>query len=496
MHFRGSGILNHVTSLPSPYGTGDLGPAAYRFIDFLAEAQQTYWQVLPLNPVHGIFGFSPYSSSSAFAGNSLLISPERLAAKGFLQNRDLPDSQPGDQADFPLAKHLRDKLFSRVFPAFRKGENRLLFERFCRDQAHWLDDYALFRVLKQNHAGKPWHHWPQALRDRHPDALKKIRHSLHQELEEVKILQYLFFSQWSSLKHYAYTKQIRLIGDLPLYVAHDSADVWAHPELFYLGEDRKASLVSGSPAGIFNPQGQRWGHPLYRWDANREQDYCWWRARLKHNLSLYDWLRLDHFQGFFRYWSIPASAKIALAGHWMPGPGREFFQCASRRLTHLPFIAEDLGEITLDTREAMHTYGLPGMRPLTFAFNESLATSPFALHNLERNTVVYTGTHDLNTLRGWFETEASRKQKTLLSRYLGRKVTADTVAPLMIQMAMMTVADTVIIPLQDILGLGADARMNRPGTLKGNWIWRFRSDRLTQETASTLADWTELYGRS
>lgn len=495
MHFRGSGILNHVTSLPSLYGTGDLGPEAYRCIDFLAEARQAYWQMLPLNPAHGIFGFSPYSSSSAFAGNTLLISPELLVTDGYLKTWDLPEGLPVNQADFSRARHLREKLFTRVFSAFRKGENGYFFKRFCREQAHWLDDYALFCVLKHNHGGKPWHHWPQEFRDRHPDALVRARAVFNQELEEVKILQYLFFSQWQALKNHARTKQVRLIGDLPLYVAHDSADVWAHPELFYLDEDRKASLVSGSPAGLFNLQGQRWGHPLYHWDANRARNYRWWMDRLEHNLNLYDWLRLDHFQGFFRFWAIPASAKTALAGHWVPGPGMEFFRQATRRLTRLPFIAEDLGEITPDTRETMRIFGIPGMRPLIFAFDESIAKSPFAIHNLDRNTVVYTGTHDLNTLRGWFEADASRKQKTLLSRYLGRKVTAETVAPVMIQMAMMTVADTVIIPLQDVLGLGADARMNRPGTQKGNWNWRMETGQLTPEIAVKLASWTELYGR-
>lgn len=495
MHFRGSGILNHITSLPSPYGTGDLGPEAYRFIDFLAQARQTYWQILPLNPVHSIFGFSPYSSSSAFAGNTLLISPEWLVKDGYLKNCGLPASSPAGPANFLQARQLREKLVPKTFACFQKGENRFLFEHFCREQAFWLDDYALFAVLKKSRAGKPWHHWPPELRDRHPNALKKTRTFFHQELEEVKLHQFLFFSQWHALKNYARMKQIRLIGDLPLYVAHDSADVWAHPGLFYLDEARKASLVSGSPSSIFNPSGQRWGHPLYRWDANRDQGYHWWLERLEHNLTLYNWLRLDHFQGFFRYWSIPSSAKTALAGHWMPGPGRDFFRRVARRLTQLPFIAEDLGEITPDTRETMSAFGIPGMRPVTFAFDESLTNSPFAPHNLERNAVAYTGTHDLNTLRGWFETEASRQQKHLLFSYLGRKVTAETVVPALIQLAMMTVADTVITPLQDVLGLGSEARMNRPGTLKGNWVWRIREDQLTRDIAAKLADWTALYGR-
>ncbi|MBN1546876.1 MAG: 4-alpha-glucanotransferase [Syntrophaceae bacterium] len=495
MHFRGSGILNHVTSLPSPYGTGDLGPAAYRFVDFLAQARQTYWQVLPLNPVHGVFGFSPYSSSSAFAGNTLLISPERLAEEGFLKIKDLPDLLPLDQADFPHARQLREKLFLKVLPSFQKGENFYLFEQFCHNEAHWLDNYALFCVLKESQGGKPWHHWPEELRDRHPDALEKIRTSLHQELDAVKILQCLFFNQWRALKHYARMNQIRLIGDLPLYVAHDSADVWANPSLFYLDDDRKTSLVSGAPAGVFNPKGQRWGHPLYRWEANKEQGYRWWFDRLEHNLALYDRLRLDHFQGFFRFWAIPASAKSALAGHWMPGPGQDFFRQATRRLTQLPLIAEDLGEITPDTRETMAAFEIPGVRPLTFAFGQFMPESPFAPHNLSRNNVVYTGTHDSNSLRGWFETEASRTQKQQLSRYLGRKVTAKTVVAALIQLAMMTVADTVILPLQDVLGLGAEARMNRPGTHKGNWVWRHQQEFLTPEIAVRFAAWTKLYGR-
>ena len=496
MHFRGSGILNHITSLPSSYGTGDLGPEAYRFIDFLTQARQCYWQLLPLNPVHGIFGFSPYSSSSAFAGNTLLISPERLVAEGYLKKGELPDPLPFDQADFSKARQLREKLFVKVFSSFPKSARHHSFERFCREQAHWLDDYALFCVLKKSYGGKPWHHWPPEIRDRRPDALDKARAIFQRELEETKILQFLFFAQLHTLKSYAWAKQIHFIGDLPLYVAHDSADVWANPELFYLDEDRKAALVSGAPAGGWNPKGQRWGHPLYRWEVNRDQGYRWWVARLKHNLALYDRLRLDHFQGFFRLWAIPASAKTALAGHWMPGPGMNFFRRAGRCLPQLPFIAEDLGEITPDTRETMTTFGIPGMRPLPFAFDGSPAETPFAPHNLVGNIVVYTGTHDSNPIRGWYDTEASRSQKNLLNRYLGRKLTAETAAPALIQLAMMTVADTVIIPLQDVLGLGADARMNHPGTLKGNWIWRFREDQLIPETAKKLAGWAEMYGRT
>jgi 4-alpha-glucanotransferase len=495
MHFRGSGILNHVTSLPSPYGTGDLGPAAYRFIDFLAQARQAYWQVLPLNPVHSIFGFSPYSSSSTFAGNTLLISPEGLVAEGYLKAQDLPEPLPATQANFPHARQLREKLYPRIYAAFAKGDNRYLFQKFCKEQAYWLDDYALFRILKKSHRGKPWHQWPQELRDRRADALDNVTTIFHRELEIEKIQQYLFFTQWRALKCYAATRQIRLIGDLPLYVAHDSADVWSHPELFSLDENRQASLVSGAPAGIFEPQGQRWGHPLYCWDAIRDQGYHWWQQRLTHNLSLYDRLRLDHFQGFFRVWAIPASAKTALAGHWSPGPGAEFFHKLGRFLTQMPFIAEDLGVITPETRETMYFFRIPGMRPLIFAFDESLPANPFAPHNLERNCVVYTGTHDMPPVRTWFAAEASRIQKQLLSRYLGRKITAETAASALIQLAMMTVADTVILPLQDVLGLGAEARMNRPGTQKGNWIWRHTDTSLSPQNAARLAAWTKLYGR-
>lgn len=496
MNFRGSGVLNHVTSLPSPYGTGDLGPAAYRFIDFLAEARQCYWQVLPLNPVHSAYGFSPYSASSAFAGNTLLVSPESLVAEGYLKTGDLPAPFPSDPADFPRARRIRGKLFPKVLSSFQKGESRYAFKQFCRVQAPWLDDYALFCVLKKSYGGKPWHQWPPEMRERRPDALDKARAIFDRELEEIKILQFLFFNQWHALKNYARAKRIRLIGDLPLYVAHDSADVWSNPELFCLDEDRKSRMVSGAPGGAWNPMGQRWGHPLYRWDVMKRGGYAWWLARLEHNLSLYDRLRLDHFQGFFRYWAIPAAAKNALAGRWMPAPGMDFFRCASRCLPQLPFIAEDLGEITPDTRETMAIFKMPGMRPLTFAFDGSPAKSPFAPHHLVGNTVVYTGTHDSNSIRGWYETEASRSQKNLLNRYLGRKLTVETVSQALIQLALMTVADTVILPLQDVLGLGADARMNRPGTLKGNWLWRCREDQITRETAIKLAGWTELYGRA
>ena len=496
MLFRGSGILNHVTSLPAPFGIGDLGPAAHRFIDFLARARQRYWQVLPLNPVHSAFGFSPYSSSSAFAGNPLLISPESLFLQGFLQADDLPGLLPPvNQADFTGARRLREKLLTKALASLRKGRKRYQFEQFCHEQTHWLEDYALFSVLKNNQGGKAWHQWPHELRDRLPDAIEKVRSIFHRELETIRGLQYLFFCQWHALKNCAQAQQIRLIGDLPLYIVHDSADVWVNPGLFLLDTDRRAAFLSGTPAGIFSPQGQCWGHPLYHWEAHRDQSFHWWIKRLEHNLALFDRLRLDHFQGFFRFWAIPFSAKTALAGHWMPGPGVDFFQRIVRHLNPRDFIAEDLGVITPDTREAMRIFHIPGTKPLTFAFDGNPGQNPFAPHNLERNTVVYTGTHDMTPLRGWHETEASRLQKQNLRRYLGRNITTEKVAAALIHLAMMSVADTVIITLQDILGLGTEARMNRPGTLKGNWSWRHGEDWFDSEVAEKLAALTELSGR-
>jgi 4-alpha-glucanotransferase len=495
---RGSGVLNHITSLPSPCGSGDLGPGAYRFADFLAAAKQRYWQILPITAVGSAQGYSPYSGPSAYAGNDLLISPESLAAAGWIPAgiADRLAVRKQDRADFAAARSARERLFPAAYEKFVRDGNPCRYEAFCARHAGWLDDFALFTVLKRHGGGKEWHRWPEEIRDRQPRALQKVRAACRAELEEVKFRQFLFYGQWEALKEHCRRDNIYFIGDLPFYVSHDSADVWANPEIFQLDAQKKPAFVSGVAPEMFNPSGQKWGHPLFRWDVLKRRRYDWWLARLRHNLQLYDFVRLDHFQGFFSYWEIPARAKTARPGRDVEGPGMDLFTTLGRSLPLGPIIAEDLGNITAATREAIGHFNLPGMKPLIFAFDEALPVNPYAPHNIEKNSIVYTGTHDCNTLRGWFEEEASPADRRRLERYLGKRVRAATVAGAMTRLALSTVADTAIIALQDLLGLGADSRMNRPGTTRGNWRWRFGQESLTPELTRRLAEETAFFGRA
>lgn len=495
---RGSGILNHLTSLPSPYGIGDLGPAAYRFARFLGEAKQRYWQILPVTAVSPGQGYSPYSGLSAYAGNVLLISPELLAESGWIPAAALGRFPAGKQerADFAAAGSIRERLFRAAYEKFIRDGERRPYEAFCGQHAEWLDDFALFTVLKRNNGGKPWHRWPGEIRDRHPRALQKARSASREELEQVKFRQYLFYEQWERLREHCRRENIHFIGDVPFYVSHDSVDVWANPEIFHLDAQKQPTCVSGVAPEMFNPAGQRWGHPIFRWEVLKQRNYDWWIGRLRHNLRLYDFIRLDHFQGFFSYWEIPARAKTARHGREVPGPGMDLFTTLSRSLSGCPIIAEDLGNITAATREAMNHFGLPGMKPLLFAFDETLPVNPYAPHNLGKNSVAYTGTHDCNTVRGWFEEEASPEVRRRLYRYLGKRVGPETAAWAMIRLAMATVADTAIIPLQDLLGLGGASRMNRPGTVRGNWLWRCQEESITPGLARRLAELTAFFGRA
>ncbi len=494
---RGSGILNHITSLPSPYGSGDLGTGAYRFADFLGEAKQRYWQILPITAVSPAQGYSPYSGPSAFAGNVLLISPERLAAAGWIQAGALERFPVRKQAraDFPAARSIREGLFREAYAKFARDSKQCRYEEFCARQAEWLEDFALFTVLKKNYGGQAWHHWPREIRDRHPRALQRVRTACHNDLEEVKFRQYLFYKQWARLKEYCRARNIYFIGDVPFYVSHDSADVWAHWEIFHLDEQKNPAFVSGVGPEMFNPAGQKWGHPVFRWDVLKQRNYDWWIRRLRHNLQLYDFIRLDHFQGFFSYWEIPARAKTARQGREVPGPGMDLFTTLSRSFSFCPIIAEDLGNITAATREAIKQFGLPGMKPLLFAFDETLPTNPYAPHNIEKNSIVYTGTHDCNTVKGWFAEEAAPEDRRRLYKYLGKRVTPATVAGAMVQLALATVADTAIIALQDLLNLGSEGRMNRPGTARGNWLWRCPPEGITPGMTRRLAELTALFGR-
>jgi 4-alpha-glucanotransferase len=499
MNPRGSGILLHITSLPSPYGIGDLGPEAFRFVDFLAAAQQSYWQVLPLTPTDPISGNSPYSSVSAFAGNPLLISPDLLLETGDLKEEDLPPIPPFPQGrcDFcsviPYKRHILHNAYERFQ---REGKGKAAYETFCGENAHWLEDFALYRVIKNHHQGKAWGDWERGVRDRNPLSLDPLRTRFAQELEREKFFQYLFFRQWFSLKAYAQSKKIRFMGDIPIYVNYDSADVWANPQFFKLDEDRKPRSVAGVPPDYFSQTGQRWGNPIYRWDLLEKSGFEWWLRRMAHNLRLFDLLRIDHFRGFVAYWEIPAEEETAIRGQWVPAPANSFFRTLLQHFPARSLIAEDLGVITPDVKEIMERFGFPGMRVLQFAFGGELATHPFLPHNYVPRCIAYPGTHDNNTLRGWFEHEATTDERKNVFRYLGREISAEDLPREMIRLLMMSVAETVISPLQDILGLGAEARMNRPSIPLGNWEWRLKPSQLREEHEEMLLEMTSIYGRS
>jgi 4-alpha-glucanotransferase len=498
MNRRSSGILLHLTSLPGPFGIGDIGPWAYRFVDFLAETKQSYWQILPLTPIDRVHNHSPYHSPSAFAGNPLLISPERLVQDGLLDEADLvpaPDF-PADRVDFSTVTAYKEKLFKLAYDRFKSRGGDDEFVRFCHRHAGWLEDFVLFDALKSYYKGDLWNKWPAEIRDRDPDALLAVQHKLDAHLQELKFRQYMFFRQWSDLRRYCRQKHIQMIGDIPIYLPYGSSDVWVHPELFKLGKERRPRVVSGVPPDYFSETGQLWGHPAYRWDALQKSDYAWWVQRLGHQLDLFDVVRIDHFRGLVACWEVPASEKTAVNGKWIPVPADDFLNTLMKHFACLPIIAEDLGTITPDVREIMCRYRLPGMRVLLFAFGEDFPVGDFLPHNHVKHCFVYTGTHDNNTVKGWYENEAGAKEKKRLYRYLGRDIPAAKISRDMIRLAMMSVANTAIIPMQDHLGLGAEARMNNPSKIKGNWYWRLDKDPITKKMIGRLREMTETYGRS
>jgi len=495
---RGNGILLHITSLPSSSGIGDLGPWAYRFADFLAETKQSFWQILPLNPTDPVYGNSPYHSISAFAGNSLLISPELMVRDGLLDETELETLPNRGKVDYEAAIAYKKKLFHLAYERFKETGHDYEYERFCSDNAHWLDDFALFIALKSRFHGKAWREWQSEIRDREPETLEslKVEEDLHDRIGMEKFLQYTFIQQWYSLKSYCNQRCIHIIGDIPIYVDYDSVDLWTNPEIFKLDDERKPYVVSGVPPDYFSETGQLWGNPVYRWDVLKERGYDWWVQRLEHNLKLFDYVRVDHFRGLVAYWEVPAGAENAIGGKWALVPAMDFFDTLTRKFTSLSIIAEDLGISTPDVREIMQIFDFPGMKVLLFAFGEELPTNPYIPHNVVRNCVLYTGTHDNNTVRGWFEGEATIEDKGRLFQYLGREVPVEELHWELIRLAMMSVANLTIIPVQDILGLGEDARMNLPATSDGNWRWRLLPEQLTSSHARKLLEMTEIYGRA
>ncbi len=491
---RSAGILLHPTSLPAPCGIGDLGPAAYAWVNALARARQSWWQILPLGPTG--YGDSPYAVFSAFAGNPNLISPELLAREGLLNSADFAGGHwNADRVEYgPVIEH-KAGLTAQAWDNFQAGRGQALrsaFEEFRTREAGWLENFALFMALKEVHGGVSWHEWPEELILREPDALQEARQALAEELELHCFRQFLFDRQWQALKQYAQERKIRLIGDVPIFVADDSADVWTNPELFLLDERRRPRVVSGVPPDYYSQTGQLWGNPLYNWEAHERSGYAWWTARLRAALGQVDLIRLDHFRGFEAYWEVPAGNPTAEKGRWAKGPGADFFRMVREKLGGLPMIAEDLGVITPEVRQLRLQFQLPGMRILQFAFGGA-PERRFLPHRHERNTVVYTGTHDNDTTHGWYQT-LTEDELHFLRSYAPS--TDHDISWDLIRLAWMSVADRAITPLQDVLSLGSEARMNRPGQPSGNWRWRFRADMLTEQLLDRLAELTVVYERA
>ncbi len=493
---RESGILLHISSLPSLYGIGDLGPGAYRFVDFMAGCGQHNWQVLPFNPTDGVFGNSPYSSISAFAFEPLFLSPDGMVPEGWLQEKDLkpiPRFSEG-RVDYDSVRKYKAKVSEAAFIGFKKSKKDSSdYEAFCQENQDWLDDFAVFQSLKKHFGGRVWSDWPVEIRNRKGEALAKIKNLFSEEIEKTKFLQYVFCKQWLGLKRHCEHAKVKLIGDMPIYVNWDSADVWSHPGLFKLDPQGQPLVVAGVPPDYFSKTGQRWGNPIYQWDHLKETHYAWWLRRFEHNLKMFDLLRIDHFRGFIAFWEIPAQEKTAVHGQWVKAPTEDFFNCILSQFPHRPLIAEDLGLITPDVASVRMRLGLPGMKVLLFAFGGDLKTHPYLPENYTHDCVVYTGTHDNNTVRGWFEHDMTPHEGKNLFEYLGRTVGVEDISWVLIELAMKSKADLAIIPMQDILGLGQEGRMNTPATTKGNWEWRLLpgfinpelQERLLSVTANT-----------
>jgi 4-alpha-glucanotransferase len=493
---RAAGILLHPTSLPSSYGIGDLGDQAIAFLDWAQSAGMRIWQVLPLNPPG--YGESPYGCLSSFAGNPMLISPQRLLQDGLLDAEDVADLPrfSDDNVEFgPVNAYKFDllRLSWRRFQERASDELRAELAAFVAspEQAEWLGDYALYMTLKNLAGGGPWWHWDAAYVARDAKALKRARRQHADDLRFWEYVQFQFFRQWSVVRAAANARGIQIMGDVPIYVARDSADVWGNRELFQLDDRGEPTVVAGVPPDYFSATGQRWGNPLYRWDAMRETDYRWWVARVRTNLRFADVIRLDHFRGFAAYWEVPASEETAVHGRWMPGPGIALFDALRDALGELPLVAEDLGFITEEVHELRRRAGLPGMKILQFAFAED--DSPHLPHRYDSETVAYTGTHDNDTARGWFERASPVERENALS-YLGC-ASANDIAWGLIRTAYTSVADIAIVPVQDVLDLGSEARMNTPGAERGNWSWRLRAGSLTHENAARLRRLATLTGR-
>jgi len=497
---RRSGVLLHPTSLPGRSGIGDLGDAAYRFVDFLAAAGQSYWQVLPLSPTG--YGDSPYQTLSAFAGNPMLISPEKLVEIGHLSEADLRDAPdfPIDRVDFGPAIRYKTDLLDHAFANFRAhgaDATRDAFARFCGEQASWLDDFSLFMALKETHDLRPWHDWESDLAMRQPSALEHARQSLAAEIEKCKYRQWLFAEQWLAVKRYANARGIRMIGDIPIFISDDSADVWANTNLFSLDRNLRATVVSGVPPDYFSQFGQLWGHPLYRWEVMARDGYAWWIARFRAAFLYADVARIDHFRGFYNYWEVPAGAPNAVKGRWLRAPGAELFRAVTAALGDVAIIAEDLGDFDAESRAGVtalqNEFGFPGMKVVQFAFSSG-PRDPFLPHNFTRDFVAYTGTHDNDTAVGWYQVSSTEAERDYARKYM--RCDGSDIGWDLIRLAWASVANTAMTTAQDLLGLGHAARMNTPSTVgPPNWCWRVLPGALNDAVAARLLELTAVYGR-
>ena len=491
---RSSGILLHPTSLPSQGGIGDLGPAAYDFVDWLAAAKQTLWQILPLQPAG--CGNSPYSCTSAFAGNILLISLERLAERGLLSAKRVGNLPDGSSAvDYDSVRNHKLPLLREAAAKFLKsadGKSRDRYQDFCKENDWWLDDYVLFSVLRDEFKEQAWNTWPEKIARRDPETLERLKIENHQRLDEERFLQFAFFEQWGALRQYCADRGIRIIGDVSIFVSYDSADVWTNPGLFQLKEDLSPEFVAGVPPDAFSETGQRWGNPLYDWDALRARGYDWWIGRMRWAVDTCDIVRIDHFRGFEAYWEIPADEPTAVNGRWVLGPNVSLFQALRASLGKLPFIAEDLGYITREVHDLRKSLDIPGMKILQFGFGNKGAHI-YLPHMYQPDCVVYTGTHDNDTVAGWWKTGATEDEKEFAISYLGDD--EDGIHWGFIRAALTSVANLAVVPVQDVLGLDSSARMNVPSETDGSWTWRLRAGALTSELAAKLALLVEITDR-
>ena len=495
MKRRGSGILCHITSLPSPFGIGDLGPAAYSFADFLYKAKQSYWQVLPLNPTNQRYGDSPFTTMSSCAGNTVLISPELLAADGLLNEAELHDHPPfpEERVDYRTVSRFKQALFRKAHARFKEREPDHNYQRFCQGHAEWLDDHALFTAISVHLGSIPLAEWPVELGDPGSQEVQRLREELADDVEREKFLQFTFYKQWNTLRHYCNGKGIMIIGDFPMFMNSDSVDLWVYPQYFKIDERKRPYLMPGSPPDSFSPDGQTFSGAAYDWQALQQENFGWWIRRFHYLFKMYDFVRIDHFRGLISTWEIPAGEN-PLKGRWEPALVHDFLSAILIHFPMLPVIAEDLGVITAEVREAREIYGIPGMKVLLLAFQKGAYEPSYLPHNHSQNCVVYTSTHDTNTVMGWFDTPDNEVDKELLFDYLGREVESE-VNWEFIRMAMMSVAHTCIIPMQDVLGSGEESRMNRPGEADQNWQWRMPGIDLTGRIAR-LAGMTVSYGRA